>query len=131
LRDASEPFAEDQTDHETEIERSKFEYFFGTNWAVFRSDLDKSGLFSEDLGPSPVNYPAAGAETELQQRLIKIKTGVRAITYLALVHHPVCISLEAPLWADAEAHVLPILSPIFRCRREAGQFARASPTISV
>jgi succinoglycan biosynthesis protein ExoM len=73
---------------ETEIRPSEFVFFFGANWGAFRSDLRKSGLFSEHLGPSPAKYAPIGGETELQRRLIK--ASVRAI-YLpsAVIRHHV------------------------------------------
>jgi GT2 family glycosyltransferase len=73
-------------DHETEIRPSEFPFFFGANWAVFRSDLLASGFFLENLGPAPSKYTPVGDETELQHRLIK--ASVRAI-YLpsAVIHH--------------------------------------------
>jgi GT2 family glycosyltransferase len=84
-------------DRETEIEPSKFSYFLGANWAVFRSDLVKSGLFAEDIGPSPAKHTATGEETELQARLIK--ASVRAI-YLpdAMIRHYVSRECYTMQW---------------------------------
>jgi glycosyltransferase involved in cell wall biosynthesis len=82
-------------DHEMEMEKSKFEYFFGANWAVFRSDLT-SNLFAEHLGVTAGTYSPLGEEVEIQRRLIG--AFVKAI-YLprAIVHHTVskeCYTIE-------------------------------------
>jgi GT2 family glycosyltransferase len=84
-------------DRETEIEPSKFSYFLGANWAVFRSDLAKSGLFSEGIGPSPAKHAPTGGETELQRRLIR--ASVRAI-YLpdAVIRHYVSSECYTMKW---------------------------------
>lgn len=73
-------------DHETEVETSRFDFFFGGNWAAFGADLFKVGLYDENLGAAPRKYSPVGDETELQQRLIA--AGVRPI-YLpdAFIHH--------------------------------------------
>jgi GT2 family glycosyltransferase len=73
-------------DHETEIRPSEFSFFFGANWAVFRSDLLSSGFFLENLGEAQSKITPVGDETELQHRLIN--ASVRAI-YLpsAVIHH--------------------------------------------
>jgi GT2 family glycosyltransferase len=90
---------------ETEIEQSQFGTFVGdnwaafsgANWAVFRSDLAKSGLYAEDLGPSPAERTPAGGETELQLRLNE--SGVRAI-YLpdAVISHYVSKECYTMKW---------------------------------
>jgi GT2 family glycosyltransferase len=81
---------------EAEAELSRFDYFLGSNWAAFRVDLLRAGLFDEDLGPRPGKYSAVGDETELQRRLISL--GVQPI-YLpqAVIHHSVkaeCYTIE-------------------------------------
>jgi GT2 family glycosyltransferase len=83
-------------DSETQIETSRFEFFFGANWAVFRSDLLASGLFAEDLGVTAEKYSPVGEETELQHRLISVN--VKAV-YLpdAVIYHFVpreCYTLD-------------------------------------
>jgi GT2 family glycosyltransferase len=85
-------------DGEIEIPASQFEYFFGANWAVFKSDLMTSGLFSEDLGVGAAKNSPMGEETELQHRLIN--ASVKAV-YLprATIHHlvpPECYTMK---WA--------------------------------
>jgi len=57
-------------DQEFQIEPSHFDYFFGANWAVFRIDLMKSGLFAEHLGVSDRTGSPMGEESDLQRRLI-------------------------------------------------------------
>ena len=85
-------------DREIEIPASQFEYFFGANWAVFRSDLMTSGLFSEDLGVGAAKNSPMGEETELQHRLID--ASVKAI-YLprAIIHHLVPQECYTMKWA--------------------------------
>ncbi len=83
-------------DDEVEIKPADFEFFFGANWAVFKSDLATVGLFSEDLGVTSDKASPVGEEGELQQRLIA--AGAKAI-YLpgALIHHFVpreCYTLD-------------------------------------
>jgi len=67
---------------------ANFEYFFGANWAVFRQDLAKSGLFAEALGITASRYSPLGEETEIQARLIE--AGIRPV-YVpgAMVRHHV------------------------------------------
>jgi glycosyltransferase involved in cell wall biosynthesis len=43
-------------------------YFLGCNWAAFKSDIDRSGGFDEELGPG-LHTLAVGEETDLQKRL--------------------------------------------------------------
>lgn len=71
---------------EVEIAATDFEFFFGANWAVFKADLEKTGLFSEELGVTSEKISPVGEEGELQQRLIA--GGAKAI-YLpgAVIHH--------------------------------------------
>ena len=85
-------------DREIEIEASRFEFFFGANWAAFRSDLTATGLFAKNLGVTDEKYSPMGEETELQHRLIDV--GMRAI-YLpgAVVHHLVERECYTMAWA--------------------------------
>jgi len=73
-------------EREMEIAPPDFEFFFGANWAVFEADLEKTGLFSEDLGVTSEKISPVGEEGELQQRLIA--DGAKAV-YLpgAVIHH--------------------------------------------
>ncbi|HXS06884.1 MAG TPA: glycosyltransferase [Rhizomicrobium sp.] len=74
--------------HEMEVEPKQFHFFFGANWAAFRSDLEKVGMFSEDYGVTEERNSPLGEELEIQDRLIK--ASAKAI-YLpgALIRHPV------------------------------------------
>lgn len=73
-------------DYETEIKSADFEFFFGANWASFRSDLVRAGLFADELGITGEKNSPVGEETELQQRMVA--AGMKAI-YLpgAVIHH--------------------------------------------
>jgi GT2 family glycosyltransferase len=75
-------------EHEFEIAADQFDFFFGANWAAFRADLERAGLFSSQLGVSADRLSSGGEETELQARLVA--AGGRAI-YVpdALIGHPV------------------------------------------
>ncbi|MFZ1989582.1 MAG: glycosyltransferase [Alphaproteobacteria bacterium] len=64
-------------DQECEVPADKFTYFFGANWAVFRSDLLRTGLFSEELGVTDSKFSPVGEELELQKRLLSM--GVKPI----------------------------------------------------
>lgn len=76
------------SDCEAEIPASSFDFFFGANWAAFRSDLAAAGRFSERLGVTASQYSPVGEETELQQRLVAL--GGKPV-YLpdATILHPV------------------------------------------
>lgn len=81
---------------EVEIAASDFELFFGANWAVFKVDIERAGLFSEELGVTSDKASPVGEEGELQQRLIA--GGAKAI-YLpgAVIHHfvpPECYTTQ-------------------------------------
>jgi glycosyltransferase involved in cell wall biosynthesis len=71
---------------EVEIAAPDFEFFFGANWAVFKADLERAGLFSEELGVTSDKASPVGEEGELQQRLVA--GGAKAV-YLpgAVIHH--------------------------------------------
>jgi len=86
-------------DQETEIEASRFDFFFGGNWGAFRRDLIKVGLCDENLGAAPGKYSPAGDEVELQQRLVA--AGMRPI-YLpgAVIHHFVDKECYTPEWVS-------------------------------
>jgi GT2 family glycosyltransferase len=75
-------------DHEAILDQGDFDYFFGANWAAFRSDLTRAGLFSEDLGITASSRSAMGEENDIQERLIR--AGARPV-YLpdATVRHHV------------------------------------------
>jgi GT2 family glycosyltransferase len=74
--------------HETVVPRQDFAYFFGANWAVFRGDLAKAGLFREELGITASPYSPLGEENEIQERLLA--ASVKPV-YLpdAVIRHPV------------------------------------------
>jgi len=56
---------------EVVMDNADFEYFFGANWAVFRSDLERVGLFSEELGITASPRSPMGEENEIQMRLLQ------------------------------------------------------------
>jgi len=83
-------------DREVEIKAADFEFFFGANWAAFRSDLASAGFFADDLGVTGEKNSPVGEEGELQQRMVA--AGGKAI-YLpgAVIHHFVpreCYTVE-------------------------------------
>lgn len=83
-------------EREVEIAAADFEFFFGANWAVFKADTERAGLFSEELGVTANKASPVGEEGELQQRLIA--DGAKAI-YLpgAVIHHfvpPECYTTQ-------------------------------------
>jgi glycosyltransferase involved in cell wall biosynthesis len=82
------PSSKDWTlgDKEIAIDQSHTDMFFGANWAAFRSDFEKVGFFSEELGVTSDQLSPLGEETVLQQDLLK--AGLRGI-YLpnAVIYH--------------------------------------------
>jgi glycosyltransferase involved in cell wall biosynthesis len=73
---------------EMEVERSQFTFFIGSNWAAFKADLLRAGMFDEDVGVGSGKYSPTHSESEVQHRLIA--RGARPI-YLphAVIHHRV------------------------------------------
>jgi glycosyltransferase involved in cell wall biosynthesis len=85
------------SDREMVMEKDRFRYFFGANWAVFRSDLDTVGDFSEELGITASPRSAMGEENDIQERLVQ--AGVNPV-YLpgAMVRHHVPPECYTPAW---------------------------------
>ncbi len=85
------------SEREWEIEPPEFQYFFGANWAVFRSDLSRAGLFLSDLGITASRFSPVGEETEIQKRLVE--AGVRPV-YVPRAHvrHPVPRECYTEAW---------------------------------
>jgi GT2 family glycosyltransferase len=67
-----------------------FEYFFGANWAVFRQDLAKTGLFAEELGITASRYSPLGEETEIQARLVEAGIKPVYVPGATVRHHVPC-----------------------------------------
>lgn len=82
------PSSKDWTlgDKEIPIDQSHTDMFFGANWGAFRSDFEKVGYFSEDLGVTSSQLSPVGEETVLQQDLLK--AGLQGV-YLpdAVIYH--------------------------------------------
>jgi glycosyltransferase involved in cell wall biosynthesis len=85
------------TDREMIMDKDRFQYFFGANWAVFRSDLNAVGAFSEELGITASPRSAMGEENDIQERLVQ--AGIIPV-YLpgALVRHHVPPECYTPAW---------------------------------
>lgn len=64
-----------------------FQYFFGANWAVFRRDLTKAGLFAEELGITASRYSPLGEETEIQARLVETDVKPVYLPAATVCHH--------------------------------------------
>jgi GT2 family glycosyltransferase len=84
-------------DREMVMDKDRFGYFFGANWAAFRSDLNAVGPFSEELGITASPRSAMGEENDIQERLVQ--AGVKPV-YLpgAMVHHHVPAECYTPAW---------------------------------
>lgn len=98
-------------EQEREIHQHEFEYFIGSNWAVFRADIEKAGRFAEYLGPSEAVYSPLGEETDLQQRLMA--ASVRAV-YLprAVIYHFVARECYTLRWAKHRSFRLGLTNSI-------------------
>lgn len=84
-------------DRETAIPAGEFDFFFGANWAAFRTDLLAAGLFARDLGIGASRYSSVGEEEELQKRLT-----AKGLTPVYLAHadvgHPVPAECYTEAW---------------------------------
>lgn len=74
-------------DHEVVMDKEDFEYFFGANWAVFRSDLQKVGLFSEELGINASPRSPMGEENDIQLRLLQADVKPVYLPDALVLHH--------------------------------------------
>ncbi len=59
------------SDEEIVMNPAMFDYFFGANWAAFRSDLIAAGLFAKGLGITASQFSPLGEENEIQERLTR------------------------------------------------------------
>lgn len=84
-------------DRETAIPVDEFDFFFGANWAAFRTDLLAADLFARDLGIGASRYSSVGEEEELQKRLV-----AKGLTPVFLAHadigHPVPAECYTEAW---------------------------------
>jgi glycosyltransferase involved in cell wall biosynthesis len=75
------------SDQEVMMDVAAFEYFFGANWAAFRSDLIGVGLFAEDLGITASHLSPLGEENEIQERLIQAGAKPVYVPGALIQHH--------------------------------------------
>ena len=73
--------------HEVTMDVATFEYFFGANWAAFRHDLIKAGLFAENLGITASRNSPLGEENEIQERLIQLDVKPVYLPDALIRHH--------------------------------------------
>ena len=78
------------------MDKEGFGYFFGANWAVFRSDLRKVGLFSEELGITASPRSPMGEENDIQLRLLQADVKPVYLPGALVLHHVPheCYTLE-------------------------------------